>query len=89
MTARRESCARCRYYDAAPHPRGETAEAYSWPKDGLGMCLRFPTAITKAGSSWCGEFTPPQDDDYGPNDGHARTVRRTPPQDAATTRGEG
>jgi hypothetical protein len=24
-----------------------------------------------------------------PNDGHARTVRRTPPQDAATTRGEG
>lgn len=29
------------------------------------------------------------DDDFGPNDGHARTVRRTPPQDAATTRGEG
>jgi hypothetical protein len=28
-------------------------------------------------------------DDFGPNDGHARTVRRTPPQDAATTRGEG
>jgi hypothetical protein len=28
------------------------------------------------------------DDDFGPNDGHARTVRRTPPQDAATTRGE-
>jgi hypothetical protein len=33
--------------------------------------------------------TPPLDDDDGPNDGHARTVRRTPPQDAATTRGEG
>jgi hypothetical protein len=33
--------------------------------------------------------TPPLDDDDGPNDGHARTVNRTPPQDAATTRGEG
>ena len=29
------------------------------------------------------------DDDYGPNDGYARTVNRTPPQAAATTRGEG
>ncbi len=29
------------------------------------------------------------DDDFGPNADHARTVNRTPPQDAATTRGEG
>jgi hypothetical protein len=28
------------------------------------------------------------DDDFGPNDGHARAVTPTPPQDAATTRGE-
>jgi hypothetical protein len=69
MSARNESCARCLYYDPDPRPRGETAEAYWWPADGLGACLRFPTAITKTGSSWCGEFTPPQD--------------------AATTRGEG
>jgi hypothetical protein len=31
----------------------------------------------------------PLDDDDGPNDGHARTVRRSAKQDAATTRGEG
>jgi hypothetical protein len=35
------------------------------------------------------EMVEAADDDYGPNDGYARTVNRTPPQAAATTRGEG
>jgi hypothetical protein len=42
--------------------------------------LRINRSATAQGAS--------VDDDDGPNDGHARTVNRTPPQDAATTRGE-
>ena len=47
------------------------------PYEGAGVTLRDAIDATMAR------------DDFGPNDGHARTVRRTPPQDAATTRGEG